>query len=87
MQMKKYVLILIALALAVRQADAMNNTATSSGNWNAAGIWDKGHIPQSAEDVFVPTGFTVTNNGVNNYSINSLSIAGTQPAIESELIE
>ena len=67
---------LLAAGLLAPRAEAVENTATNSGNWEAEGTWSAG-LPQSNHDVVIPTNITVTINGLATNSINSLTITGT----------
>lgn len=78
MNMRKH-LALACMALALFTAGtsmAVDNMAVNSGNWQTAGTWSLG-VPQSAHEVIIPSGITVTNTGLDVLSINSLSITGT----------
>jgi len=66
----------LALLLAAGTAAAADNVATVSGNWESPGTWSAG-VPASDHDVVIPSGITVTINGLATNAINSLSITGT----------
>jgi hypothetical protein len=45
------------------QTFALTTTCISSGNWSNSGTWDNG-VPTSSDDVVVPSGYTVTMDGI-----------------------
>jgi fibronectin-binding autotransporter adhesin len=52
-------------------------TATEGGNWNTAGTWGSGHVPDSADDVTISHNVTLnTDTTVNslNVTANTLSL-------------
>ncbi len=68
---------LLALLLAFApQAQAVENVATTNGNWESEATWSAG-VPGTTHDVVIPTGVTVTMNGLDVREINSLTITGT----------
>ncbi len=70
----RHCICIVALLLFAVTAQAQN--VASGGNWEDAGTWSGG-VPGSGDDVVIPAGVTVTNNGLGTYAINSLTITGT----------
>ena len=57
------------------QLFAVTTTCTTSGAWTSSGTWDNG-VPSSTTDVVVPSGKTVTMDGVG-VSCKSIALTGT----------
>lgn len=77
--MKTKHIIAISLCLAAcffaSAANAMDITATNSGNWGDTNIWDSGTVPGTNDDADVPVGIDVTVN--SNAMVQYIYDAGT----------
>ncbi len=76
---------LAAMLIAVlfsNTASAVTKTASSVGNWSAAGTWSPSGVPASTDDVIIASGATVTIDG--NYTCNNLDL-GSTPITDSKL--
>ncbi|MDH7460298.1 T9SS type A sorting domain-containing protein [Chitinophagaceae bacterium 26-R-25] len=67
----------ILLMLISIYAKASSCKATKSGNWETAGTWSCGHVPDAGDDVTIDALFTVTVTGNNTVTIGNLDIFGT----------
>src|SRR5437763_16253710 len=57
---------------------AASITATNSGNWGAANIWDSGTVPGANDVVFIAAGVNVTvNTNASAQSISDDTTGGT----------
>ncbi len=56
----------------------------SSGDWSIASDWSSGSVPSSGNDVYIPSGDTVSIDTAN-YSIHSLAVAGALVIDDEEL--
>lgn len=57
-------------------------TATSSGNWENPAVWSCGHVPTCADNIIIPSGYTITITTVLDYNTDpspqamSINISG-----------
>ena len=65
----------LIVIIASSQLFAVTTTCTTSGSWTSSGTWDNG-VPTSTTDVVVPSGYTVTMDGVG-VSCKSIALTGT----------
>lgn len=64
------------LLIGATHLQAANITAIATGNWENTATWSTGTIPAAADNVTIPTGFTVTATAAGDLCAN-LSITGT----------
>ncbi len=73
--MKTYILFLTLITASITiNAQSIWTGNGGDTNWNSTANWDNGIVPTAADDVIIPTGFTVTLNV--NASIKSITLQG-----------
>lgn len=64
--------IFVMLALLAGTAEAAICTSLSAGNWNTAGRWSCGHVPNTADSVVIAHNITMnTNPDIVDFTINA----------------
>jgi hypothetical protein len=59
-------------------SDCFASTTYQGGGWYAGSSWSGGTIPTLADDVIVPTGYTITlNSTTSNAQANTITLQGT----------
>ncbi|RKE98314.1 HYR domain-containing protein [Ichthyenterobacterium magnum] len=73
--MKRFLLLLLLLSGTIAIAQTTWTGLGANTNWNNTDNWDTNLVPTAADDVIIPTGFTVTLNVAG--TVKSIDVQGT----------